>query len=57
MLRAFFAIVLGMWVSTAHADPLTFTQGTNFGVAVAPDGNQIVFDLQGTLWVMPIAGG
>jgi Tol biopolymer transport system component/imidazolonepropionase-like amidohydrolase len=49
------------WVAAlsgrANADPLTFTQGTNFGVAVSPDETQIVFDLQGTLWVMPMKGG
>lgn len=33
------------------------TEGTNFAVAVSPDGEQLVMDLQGTLWLLPAAGG
>ena len=33
------------------------TEGTNFAVAASPDGTQIVMDLQGTLWLLPAAGG
>jgi len=51
----FFAIVAAF--GPAHAQPLTLSQGTNIAAAVSPDGKQIVFDLQGTLWVMPAAGG
>jgi Tol biopolymer transport system component/imidazolonepropionase-like amidohydrolase len=46
-----------LWVSSALAQPLTLTQGTNIAAAVSPDGTTVVFDLQGTLWVMPAAGG
>lgn len=58
--------LFGIWVAaclwaaafaSAHAENLTLTQGTNIAAAVSPDGRQVVFDLQGTLWVMPIAGG
>ncbi len=33
------------------------TEGTNFAVAASPDGEQLVMDLQGTLWLLPMAGG
>ena len=33
------------------------TEGTNFAVAASPDGEQLVMDLQGTLWLLPVAGG
>ena len=33
------------------------TEGTNFAVAASPDGTQLVMDLQGTLWLLPAAGG
>ncbi|MDX2142603.1 MAG: amidohydrolase family protein [Rhodospirillaceae bacterium] len=60
----FNAILIAMWVgiqtlssATVSAQTLTLTAGTNIAAAVSPDGAQIVFDLQGTLWVMPVAGG
>ena len=37
--------------------PVRVTEGTNFSVAASPDGEQIVMDLQGTLWLLPAAGG
>ncbi|MYB31771.1 MAG: hypothetical protein F4Y20_04400, partial [Acidobacteria bacterium] len=33
------------------------TEGTNFAVAASPDGEQLVIDLQGTLWLLPATGG
>ena len=33
------------------------TQGTNIAMALSPDGKIIAFDLQGTLWTLPAAGG
>jgi Tol biopolymer transport system component len=36
---------------------LTFTEGTNFAVAVSPQGTRLVMDLQGTLWLLPAEGG
>ncbi len=57
-MRVFIAALLAVCFSCASfAAPLTFTQGTNFGVATSPDGKSIVFDLQGTLWVIPVSGG
>ncbi|MBL8628471.1 MAG: PD40 domain-containing protein, partial [Rhodospirillaceae bacterium] len=57
-MRFLIAVLLAVGFARAlFAAPLTFTQGTNFGVAASPDGNALVFDLQGTLWVMPSSGG
>ncbi|SEC03938.1 amidohydrolase family protein [Terriglobus roseus] len=33
------------------------TEGTNMAATVSPDGKTIVFDLQETLWSLPIGGG
>jgi Tol biopolymer transport system component/imidazolonepropionase-like amidohydrolase len=57
MTRMWILILLCLGVAPAGAEPLTLTQGTNIAAAVSPNGEQIAFDLQGTLWVMPIAGG
>ena len=37
--------------------PVRVTEGTNFAVAASPDGERLVMDLQGTLWMLPAAGG
>ncbi len=36
---------------------LVLEEGTSFAVAVSPDGSRLVFDLQGTLWSLPVEGG
>ncbi len=36
---------------------VTVTEGTSMSVAVSRDGQQLAIDLQGSLWVLPIAGG
>jgi Tol biopolymer transport system component/imidazolonepropionase-like amidohydrolase len=36
---------------------VTLDEGTNFSVALAPDDSNLVLDLQGTLWALPIEGG
>lgn len=36
---------------------VTFSEGTNMAVALAPDQTQLVFDLLGRLWLMPVEGG
>lgn len=41
------------------ADSLTITvhEGTNIAAALSPDGQTLVIDLQGTLWLLPATGG
>ena len=41
----------------SDAIPVRVSEGTNFAVAASPDGGTLVFDLQGTLWRLPAAGG
>ncbi len=36
---------------------VTVSEGTSMSVAVSPDGKQLVIDLQGTLWILPVTGG
>ncbi len=36
---------------------VTFDEGTHFALTLSPDGEQLVIDLQGTLWVLPTEGG
>ncbi len=36
---------------------LTVTEGTGMSAAQSPDGQTIVMDMQGTLWVLPVNGG
>lgn len=36
---------------------VTVASGTNFAVAVAPDGHALAIDLQGLLWIVPKNGG
>ena len=36
---------------------ITVTEGTNIAAAASPDRRSIAMDLQGGLWVLPIAGG
>ena len=44
--------------SAQQADTtITVTEGTSMSVAVSPDGQRLVIDLQGTLWVLPATGG
>ena len=44
-------------VGTANAGQATLTEGTNFMVAVSPDGKWLAFDLVTAIWVTPAAGG
>ena len=43
--------------SSAETVKVALTEGTNIGVAAAPDRSAVVIDLQGVLWVIPFAGG
>lgn len=36
---------------------ISLSEGTNMAVAISPDTNQMVIDLQGRLWTLPINGG
>lgn len=36
---------------------ITFQSGTNMAVSVSPSGEEIVFDVLGRLWLMPVEGG
>ena len=40
-----------------HDVPIDVTQGTWMNLDVSPDGREIVFDLLGDIYVMPISGG
>jgi Tol biopolymer transport system component len=41
----------------ANRPEIHLTEGTNIAIALSPDKRALVFDLKGTLWKMPIAGG
>jgi len=43
--------------SSLFAQTVTITEGTNISVALSPDEKTIAFDLQGTLWALPVEGG
>lgn len=51
----------GMMQSTSRdaqaSKAITVTEGTNFSVAVSPDGRMLVTDFQGSLWTIPGQGG
>ena len=59
MSRALFALWLVIAVFPAHADERVadIRQGTNLGLALAPDGTTLVVSLLGQLWTMPATGG
>lgn len=41
----------------ATAQEITFTEGTNFGLSLSPDGETFALDIQGILWTLPKEGG
>jgi len=46
--------------NTSAVDPgvvVTLTQGTNMAASVSQDGERLLLSLQGSLWVLPAAGG
>ena len=42
---------------SADSVKVVLHEGTNFSVALSPDKSTLALDLQGTLWIMPVAGG
>jgi Tol biopolymer transport system component/imidazolonepropionase-like amidohydrolase len=54
-----YLLLLGWLLITGYAigAEVILEEGTNFALAVSPDGSQIVIDLQGTLWLLPAEGG
>jgi Tol biopolymer transport system component len=36
---------------------ITVHEGTSMAVSVSPDGRMLAMDLQGSIWVLPVAGG
>jgi Tol biopolymer transport system component len=54
----FFTLITFIFLSiTANAKEITFTEGTNFGISVSPDGKTIAMDIQGIMWTLPASGG
>lgn len=54
------AIVVGRQPAAVGSGGLvtvTVREGTSMAIALSPDQQQVAFDLQGSLWVVPIAGG
>ncbi len=47
----------GLPLKTARTHTFTTTKGTWISLDVSPDGSQIVFDLMGDLYSLPITGG
>lgn len=41
----------------AGSRPVTFSEGSNFAVSLAPDGQTVALDIQGRLWSLPSVGG
>lgn len=41
----------------AEVRSVTVHEGTSMAIALSPDGQRIVIDLQGTLWTLPVGGG
>lgn len=55
--RVMAAVVLPGTLSGMSAVEISFDEGTNFALALSPDGKNLVIDLQGTLWSLPAEGG
>jgi len=50
-------IMMIFFSSQAAAKSIQLTEGTNFSAVLAPDGEEFIIDLQGTLWRLPVSGG
>ena len=51
---AAFAVVAAQPSTTAN---VTVTEGTSMSVVASRDGRQLAIDLQGSIWLLPVAGG
>jgi len=52
------ALLSVLWMQGAPSSiEVRVSEGTNFAVAVSPDGSKLTLDLQGTLWALPTEGG
>ena len=52
------ALLSVLWMQGAPPSiEVRVSEGTNFAVAVSPDGSKLALDLQGTLWALPTEGG
>lgn len=54
---ATFGALLSAQVFASAPITLQLSEGTSIAIALSPDHTQIVFDLQGTLFKMPVGGG
>ena len=54
---ATFGVCLSTLVQAGPAIPLQVSEGTSIAVALSPDHKQVVFDLVGMLFKMPVSGG
>ncbi|WP_338871606.1 DPP IV N-terminal domain-containing protein [Spirosoma sp. SC4-14] len=55
----FYALCIGVTTVYAQSDSvrITVSEGTNMSAALSPDGQSIVMDMQGTIWLIPARGG
>ena len=56
-MRLFVALLVLAAGEVLARGSFTVTEGTNFSVDVAPGDERAVIDLQGRLWLVPLAGG
>ncbi|MVM41318.1 hypothetical protein GO730_32585 [Spirosoma sp. HMF3257] len=53
-------LLLGIGIVQAQAQSdslrITVSEGTNMAVALSPDGQSLVMDMQGTIWLLPAKG-
>ncbi|SDI29526.1 Imidazolonepropionase [Alteribacillus persepolensis] len=51
----------GMWSASAQAETssemVTLTEGTNIAAAASPEGDELILDIQGVFWKLPLEGG
>ncbi len=50
-------LLFGSYQEPTYEKEVVLTEGTNMALAVSPNQQEIVIDLQGTLWLLSIEGG